>query len=156
MSGWSPLGLSRWGGKPVVRHCGAVEPRHRAVLIGTVVSVRSHRRAGSPCLDAVLDDGTGTVVLRWLGRRVVPGVVQGAVLRVEGTIGRHHGTLVVLNPLWEPAIDDQLSSPRSAGSAARAVAPGGGWGSDRHPHGGGGEPPDPASEASPSGSGTSS
>lgn len=101
MSGWSPTGLTRWGGRRVLRRCGELEARHRAVLTGTVTSVRVRDRGGSPCLDAELDDGTGTVVLRWLGRSSVGGVEERVVLRVEGTVGVHHGIQVLLNPLWE-------------------------------------------------------
>jgi hypothetical protein len=54
-------------------------------------------------LDAVLDDGTGRVVLRWWGRRSVAGVVVGTALRAEGTVAAVHGRLVIVNPLTELA-----------------------------------------------------
>ncbi len=84
----------------MARCCSQVAPRRRAVLQGTVgaTSVRP-RPGGIATLDAVLDDGSGTVVLRWPGRRDVPGVVPGRQLRVEGTVLQDRGLLVVLNPL---------------------------------------------------------
>jgi len=71
------------------------------VLTGTVTSVR-HRRtlAGAAVVDAVLEDGTGTVVLRWLGRPAVPGVGPGTELVVEGTVADVRGVPVILNPLF--------------------------------------------------------
>jgi len=50
--------------------------------------------------EAELDDGTGTVLLRWSGRDEVPGVVAGAGLMVEGTVLGDHGRPVLLNPLY--------------------------------------------------------
>ena len=94
-------GLSVWGGRPVVRRCGDAAPRHRAVLDGTVRSIEVHRAPdGTPSLDVVLADGTGSVILRWLGRRVVAGVEPGCRLGVEGTVLAHRGRLVILNPLF--------------------------------------------------------
>lgn len=52
-------------------------------------------------LDALLEDSTGQVMLRWLGRRAVPGVVAGSYLSIEGTVLLLHGQLVIWNPLVE-------------------------------------------------------
>jgi hypothetical protein len=55
---------------------------------------------GGAALDAWLDDGSGTIVVRWLGREAVPGVAAGRRVRVEGTVGEAHGRLLILNPLY--------------------------------------------------------
>ena len=55
---------------------------------------------GGAALDVWLDDGSGTIVVRWLGREAVPGVAAGRRVRVEGTVGEAHGRLLILNPLY--------------------------------------------------------
>lgn len=83
----------------VARTVAEAAPRQRAVLSGSVRAVRD-RGNPAPCCDAVLDDGTGTITLRWVGRRSVPGVGPGRAVRVEGTVLDQHGLLVLLNPLY--------------------------------------------------------
>jgi len=67
-------------------------PRHRTTLLGTVLSVVT---AESPWVhtDAVLGDDTGTLVLRFVGRSSVPGLVPGRPGVVDGD-------LVMLNPIY--------------------------------------------------------
>jgi hypothetical protein len=48
----------------------------------------------------VLDDGTGTLVLRFFGRAAVPGLVSGRGVVAQGTPGRADGTVVMINPLY--------------------------------------------------------
>lgn len=117
MSPWSPAGSVEWGGQPLLRRCADLVPRHRAVLRGTVSSVRQWRSlAGSPVTDAVLDDGTGDVVVRWLGRPTVPGVESGTALAVEGTVADVRGVLVVVNPLYELTSPADRRARRSVGT----------------------------------------
>lgn len=113
MTGWLPDGTTAWGGRPVARAVADAASRGRVVLAGTVRSVTVHRRQAphgmvgavgsvghSPTLDVTLDDGTGTITVRWAGRDRLPGVVPGAVLCVEGTACDVGGRLMVLNPLY--------------------------------------------------------
>ena len=74
-------------------------PRHRTTLLGTVLSVVT---AESPWVhtDAVLGDDTGTLLLRFVGRSSVPGLVTGRKLVVDGTPGVLGGGLVMLNPVY--------------------------------------------------------
>lgn len=99
MTGWLPEGTTEWGGMSVARTVAEAAPRRRAVLSGSVRAVRDRRNPG-PCCDVVLDDGTGTITLRWVGRRSVPGVGPGRAVTVEGTVLDQHGLLVLLNPLY--------------------------------------------------------
>jgi len=115
VSPWSPVGSVEWGGQPLLRRCADLAARHRAVLHGTVSGVRQWRSpAGWPVTDAVLDDGTGDIVVRWIGRSTVPGVEPGTALAVEGTVADVRGVLVIVNPLYE------LTSP-AAHRARRSV-----------------------------------
>jgi hypothetical protein len=96
---WLPEETSEWGGRPVARSIAEAVARQRAVLSGSVRSVQGHR-IPTPHCDALLDDGTGTIVLRWLGRSQVPGISAGANVTVQGTVVDQHGRLVLLNPLY--------------------------------------------------------
>ncbi len=88
--GWPPGGAhGRGGGLP---SAGGAH-RHGAGGVGP-------RRAQGCATDAELDDGTGTIVLRWVGRDRVPGVTVGASLAVEGTVLADRGRRVLLNPLY--------------------------------------------------------
>ena len=42
----------------------------------------------------------GTITLRWVGRRRLPGLDCGRAVRVEGTVLDQHGLFVLLNPLY--------------------------------------------------------
>jgi hypothetical protein len=97
VTGWLPDGTSEWGGRAVARTVADALPRCRAVLTGSVASTAVRWPVS---YDAVLNDGTGAIVVRWVGRESVPGVVVGALLTVEGTVSELHGHLVVLNPLY--------------------------------------------------------
>ena len=79
---------------------GDLEPRRRATVSGMVLSVVARR---SPWVhtDVELSDGSGAVVLRFVGRTEVPGVSVGRRIVAEGTPGVHDGVLVIPNPLYE-------------------------------------------------------
>lgn len=125
MSSWLPDGTTEWGGRPVARTAAEVSSRCRVVLAGEISGVGVRRwtprrptgaaarpgpggRGDAPpgavhCLvEATIRDGTGEVLLRWLGRERVPGVVPGARMQVEGTAGYEPklARYVLLNPLY--------------------------------------------------------
>ena len=77
----------------------ALAPRRRAVVAGEVESVVSYQRPWVRT-DAVLADGTGTLVLRFMGRAAVPGIATGCRLVAEGTPALERGVLLMRNPLY--------------------------------------------------------
>jgi hypothetical protein len=87
----------RWGGDRVDRLPG----RCRATVCGTLRSVRLCPTESSCALEAELCDGTGTVLLVWLGRRRVPGLEPGRSLRAHGTVTDRDGLRVIYNPRYE-------------------------------------------------------
>jgi hypothetical protein len=87
----------RWGGGRVDR----LADRCRATVCGTLRSVRMCPTETSCTLEAELCDGTGTVLLVWLGRRRVPGLEPGRSLRVHGTVTDRDGVRVIYNPRYE-------------------------------------------------------
>ncbi len=77
----------------------ALVPRQRSLVAGKIESVTCYERPWVRT-DAVLVDRTGALVLRFMGRAAVPGVVVGRRLAAEGTPGVQRGVLVMINPLY--------------------------------------------------------
>ena len=77
----------------------ALVPRRRAVVAGTIESVAPFERPWVRT-DAVVGDGSGTLVLRFMGRPAVPGIVAGRRLVAEGTPALEDEVLLVRNPLY--------------------------------------------------------
>lgn len=77
-----------------------VVARKKVCLSGVLQSI-TYSAIGRPAqLNAILYDGTGTVELRWLGRRDIPGIRVGLHLEVEGTATPQGDHLVMMNPLY--------------------------------------------------------
>lgn len=83
----------------------ALVPRQRSRVAGDIQSVTSFERPWVRT-DAVLVDGTGTLVLRFLGRFGVPGIASGSRVVAEGTPALERGVLVMRNPLYSFAFSE--------------------------------------------------
>jgi hypothetical protein len=77
----------------------ALVPRHRSLVVGKIESVTSYERPWVRT-DALLFDGSGALVLRFMGRAAVPGMVAGARVVAEGTPALEGGVLLIRNPLY--------------------------------------------------------
>jgi hypothetical protein len=78
----------------------ALVPRRRTTITGRIVSVTPREKPWLR-LDVELNDGTGSVILRFTGRPYIAGFAEGRGLRVEGTPGRQaRDELVILNPVY--------------------------------------------------------
>jgi hypothetical protein len=77
----------------------SLTPRRRATVAGEIRSVQTYER---PYLrtEVELDDGTGIIVLRFVGRRQMPGLVPKLRMVADGTPGFERSALVMLNPLY--------------------------------------------------------
>jgi hypothetical protein len=112
---WEVEEADEWGGRPVAHTVAEAGPRQRTHLVGVITAVRGRPparddglRGGSGdgaargvWLETDLDDATGTITLRWLGRWAIGGIRRGTFIEVEGTVLGDHGHLVILNPLYE-------------------------------------------------------
>ena len=49
----------------------------------------------------MIDDGTGTLLAVFLGRRELAGIKVGSKLEVVGTAGVHQNRLAILNPSYQ-------------------------------------------------------
>lgn len=52
-------------------------------------------------LEARIADGTGEVVVRFMGRRAIGGLGLGTRVVVEGVLGEQHGVVQMMNPRLE-------------------------------------------------------
>ena len=77
----------------------ALVPRQRSRVAGKLESVMSYERPWVRT-DAVLVDGTGALILRFLGRSGVPGLAAGSLVVAEGTPSFERGVLLMRNPLY--------------------------------------------------------
>ncbi len=86
---------------PAVTSIEDAPDRLPVLLEGTLRTVTLRPRGGVPALEAELADGTGSIILVWLGRRRIIGVGAGAVMRVQGRVGLHDGARTMFNPRYE-------------------------------------------------------
>jgi RecJ-like exonuclease len=81
-----------------IKNC---EDRQVVSLTGSVSTVTIHPRGGHPALEVELRDGSGAVTLVWLGRRQIPGIDPGRMIKVAGRISCHEGRRLIYNPKYE-------------------------------------------------------
>lgn len=84
-----------------VQRIAEAPDRERVRLRGTLRTVTLRPRGGVPALEAELFDGSGSLMIVWLGRRRIAGVSPGRSMEVQGRIGRHDGQRTMYNPRYE-------------------------------------------------------
>lgn len=77
--------------------CGAGQ---LVTVSGTLRSVTLRPVAGIPAVEAELYDGSGTVLLTWLGRRRIHGIEPGRVLTATGRMNAREGIWTIFNPRY--------------------------------------------------------
>lgn len=85
------------GARPV-RDCSA---GHVVTVTGTLRSVLLRPLGGAPTLEAELYDGSGSVMLIWLGRRRITGIEPGRSVTACGRVAMVDGVRVIYNPRYE-------------------------------------------------------
>ena len=86
---------------------GAIEDRRRVFIGGEVTAAGPRCWTGGTVFECVLDDGTGQVVLAFLGFPDIPEIRPSVRLWADGTVGRHRGRRLIVNPYIEiEGIDD--------------------------------------------------
>lgn len=97
------LNLRQWVGTlegvtPIID----VQARQRARSAGVIQNIRIDPREGSGSIEATIIDGTGDMVVKWLGRSSMQGVQLGMGLIVEGVAGiGTDGHVQFLNPEYD-------------------------------------------------------
>ena len=77
------------------------EDRSRVDIQGSLRTVTLRPRGGVPALEAELYDGSGVILVVWLGRRKIAGISPGRAIQVEGRIGTGEGARLMYNPRYE-------------------------------------------------------
>ncbi len=76
--------------------------RCRCKIAGVIQNIRIDPREGSGSIEATIFDGTGLLIVKWLGRQKLSGIRLGAGLILEGTVGEGRAKhLQVLNPEYQ-------------------------------------------------------
>ena len=83
------------------RPISAVVPRIRVQVEGRVHSIRLSPIGGAPALHVTLTDDSGSLGLVFLGRRSIPGLKVGTMLRATGAAGERDAALAIVNPEYE-------------------------------------------------------
>jgi hypothetical protein len=78
---------------------GAVVLRRRTSVRGNIISVVSYRLPWVRT-EVELSDGSGVIVLRFMGRAALPGFAMGRCMTAEGTPAFELGVLLMRNPLY--------------------------------------------------------
>jgi hypothetical protein len=81
--------------------CNKLPDRTRVTVAGTLRNVTVRPRAGVPALEAEIYDGSGSVVLTFLGRRRIPGIEPGRSLIAHGLVTESAGHRMIYNPRYE-------------------------------------------------------
>ena len=76
-------------------------PRIRGRFEGDVRRLRVQPQAGVRTLELQLSDGTGKLIVLFMGRRSIPGVECGSRLLIEGTPVAGERGLMLYNPSYE-------------------------------------------------------
>jgi hypothetical protein len=85
-------------GATPIRDCVPGEP---AVVSGVLRAVTLRPREGVPAVEAELFDGTGRLLLVWLGRRRIRGIEPGRAIVVTGRITCNTDKPTIFNPRYE-------------------------------------------------------
>lgn len=90
------FGTDTLGATPIA----SLEGRQRVTVLGEVTAVRVVPRSGSPWLEVTVNDGTGTVVAIFTGRRRIRGVDPGRGVLLEGVVRKERNRALLLNPAY--------------------------------------------------------
>jgi amino acid transporter len=88
-------------GRAAVTAIREVRARRPARIRGRIGRVTVEPWSSVPTLECEVADGTGTVVVAFLGRRQIAGIDVGARIVITGTPSERRGRLVFINPEYE-------------------------------------------------------
>jgi hypothetical protein len=79
--------------------------RQRIWVTGKIRSLCRKSETDVSNLECEISDGTGSLLLVFQGRRRIPGIAVGALVRAEGMVGSWRRHLAILNPDYELVCD---------------------------------------------------
>ena len=94
--------IRTWAEKvPGTVRIGDAPPRDRVKIAGVIKRITVFPMQGQESLEALVSDGTGEIIVVFMGRRGIGGLTLGTRVVVEGVIGVQHGTARMINPRLE-------------------------------------------------------
>jgi RecG-like helicase len=75
--------------------------REPVKIAGVIRRMTVFPMADNESLEAVVSDGTGEVIVRFMGRRAISGLTLGTRVVVEGVLGERRGHVQMMNPRLE-------------------------------------------------------
>jgi hypothetical protein len=89
------------GRVPGTTPISVLQPRQRVRVAGRVRSLTVQPWGDVPTLQVQLTDDKGKLVVAFLGRRQIAGLIPGSRILVDGTVTQRRGVLVMINPDYE-------------------------------------------------------
>jgi len=80
---------------------GEAHRRERVKIAGVIRRLTVFPMQDNESLEVVVSDGTGEVLVQFMGRRAIRGLTLGTRVVIEGVLGEQHGRVVMLNPRLE-------------------------------------------------------
>jgi RecG-like helicase len=94
--------IRTWAEKvPGTVRIGEATPRDHVRIAGVIKRITVFPMQGQESLEALVSDGTGEIVVVFMGRRGIGGLTLGTRVVVEGVIGVQHGAVRMINPRLE-------------------------------------------------------
>lgn len=87
--------------RPQIDRIADVRDRACVRVRGRIDALEVREHGKSPWLEARLRDGSGALVIVWMGRREIPGVHVGREVVVSGRVSSAKGTPRIFNPHYE-------------------------------------------------------
>ncbi|HEX6843630.1 MAG TPA: OB-fold nucleic acid binding domain-containing protein [Actinomycetota bacterium] len=78
-----------------------ISMREKAKVAGVIRRMTVFPMKDNESLEAVVADGSGEIVVRFMGRRAIGGLGLGTKVVVEGLVAVHHGEVQMMNPRLE-------------------------------------------------------
>lgn len=88
----------RDAGVSTIKECRPGEP---TTVVGVLHSVTLRPREGVPAVEAELYDGSGKILLVWLGRRRIRGIDPGRSILVSGRLTCNTDRPTIFNPKYD-------------------------------------------------------
>lgn len=81
-------------------HISTLPTRTLVKVTGEVTATRVVPGRSGPWLELTVDDGSGSLVAMYTGRRSIGGIHPGRLVELEGVLREEHGRKVMVNPVY--------------------------------------------------------
>lgn len=86
---------------PGTTRIGDVAMREKVKIAGVIRRLTVFPMKDNESLEAVVADGSGELVVRFMGRRAIGGLGLGTKVVLEGMVAEQHGEVQMMNPRLE-------------------------------------------------------